>query len=875
MRLKKTFRFSFYAAALLAAVSSPVKAYAWDKNQAIDGYMYFLLPAEYANNSKITNSEQVDLSLLDNFQMKVATENNLAFMWYNLDLYDDGAGNPLYDATAGKWKEQAVEDAMQQGEFHFWLVKVSKDNTTFSLTKNVYKHNEPNCFTFFHWNWDYSKTDDEKGITPNSDKLPVSNMNAVLKTGFKYHFAFYLRDEDNSVVKDYFHLYVTTKSQNWDMKDNNQGDGNSFYRASDNYTYNVVFVKSDGTTVTRALNPIRMHGSEDDKMFGGVDDYTNASQHYLIYNSAELRAIDNLKNYRGFNYYYYNLSFKNDDPMFSNSDDVVSWYIERKDKDGNTKKFGPSADTDLSEESDNYFYHGECTTVSYGHKTSELDGKFQFNRGSLSYTISVDAIDEDHPIIRMFTNTASYESKHTGGFYLVSCGPDGSGLKLWQSEALKKADEMVGTLMTPYYYKDNKASLTSVENADSVVYKVHLEKPTNGWTNMRLLIRPADLATANLGSDTNPSVPFFLKVIRPQMGGDYHGDTYRNSGAMENVDYNQYIELHPGDDVKAVNFTFNASYNTYSIEKIKSSTVKLYDIDNIYYDGIQRVITDVSKGDYRWYKAYSTSKPYYIPTDASGNPLFDVYGVKSLEKGDANSPAKITMEKIEAKVNDHSFIPANVGLVLAGNKSTLTESTTANVPNGIKDSYSLSYESGDKTSTSYSKLELPLGELTPADQLAVKDNSYSSMLTPTCDTPVTINGQWSEGENSGNNYVFGFYENKRGFIKDQPEKQYTLGFWLSTDNETVPANSCYLHLTSSQIFIHNIGTSYYDNSQTQAKPVLMFDFGNTATNIFKSVTDSHLSDNNAYYYTLSGMRVLSPTRAGVYIHNGKKVIVNK
>ena len=50
------------------------------------------------------------------------------------------------------------------------------------------------------------------------------------------------------------------------------------------------------------------------------------------------------------------------------------------------------------------------------------------------------------------------------------------------------------------------------------------------------------------------------------------------------------------------------------------------------------------------------------------------------------------------------------------------------------------------------------------------------------------------------------------------------------------------------------------------------DVTDTMTGIADITVDKPSTGNNAYY-TLSGVRVAKPTQPGIYIHNGRKVVV--
>lgn len=49
----------------------------------------------------------------------------------------------------------------------------------------------------------------------------------------------------------------------------------------------------------------------------------------------------------------------------------------------------------------------------------------------------------------------------------------------------------------------------------------------------------------------------------------------------------------------------------------------------------------------------------------------------------------------------------------------------------------------------------------------------------------------------------------------------------------------------------------------------------TATAIENITMEEALSTTNDAWYTITGIRINKPTQAGLYIHNGKKVIIRK
>lgn len=123
-------------------------------------------------------------------------------------------------------------------------------------------------------------------------------------------------------------------------------------------------------------------------------------------------------------------------------------------------------------------------------------------------------------------------------------------------------------------------------------------------------------------------------------------------------------------------------------------------------------------------------------------------------------------------------------------------------------------------------------------------------------------------ESDGTNYVFtvvSYNLDANGNIANDDEgTNSTLGFYrvANNDNSDLAANKAYLHVPSS----------------TSAKNFYViegiFDNGDTPTSIASVSDNAGSSMDEGCYYTLTGIRMNSrPTRAGIYIHNGKKIVI--
>ena len=119
---------------------------------------------------------------------------------------------------------------------------------------------------------------------------------------------------------------------------------------------------------------------------------------------------------------------------------------------------------------------------------------------------------------------------------------------------------------------------------------------------------------------------------------------------------------------------------------------------------------------------------------------------------------------------------------------------------------------------------------------------------------------------SDNTYKLGFLRSKTG--KSVSERAY-----LSLTGEQVDATT--LNPTDKAVYDRLEGISTDDNTVFGAKEYMVNLFfegsDDDATTGIHAI--SHPIADNEGYYTLQGIRVNKPVRAGIYIHNGKKIIV--
>ena len=100
----------------------------------------------------------------------------------------------------------------------------------------------------------------------------------------------------------------------------------------------------------------------------------------------------------------------------------------------------------------------------------------------------------------------------------------------------------------------------------------------------------------------------------------------------------------------------------------------------------------------------------------------------------------------------------------------------------------------------------------------------------------------------------------------ETKKEKDLGFYIVRKQGNMKANQAYLELPTSSF-----------NSTSAAKQYVRLafeDFSDTPTGINSIPTDSHPRLESGVYYTLNGVRLASkPQQKGIYILNGKKVVI--
>lgn len=285
------------------------------------------------------------------------------------------------------------------------------------------------------------------------------------------------------------------------------------------------------------------------------------------------------------------------------------------------------------------------------------------------------------------------------------------------------------------------------------------------------------------------------------------------------------------------------------------------------------------------YLTYRTGK--FIRTYSNNKPMNpDNNNVKIYEVYRYDKPGKVDDIYTQGTIHlrQLNYVPANVGVVLIGE-----------VPaddNTYHDADKLAFSLLERTEESVE----PGGDYrkvwTKGTEYIANNDQWNNYLVPTV-TAVNDLGN-AKVDESGKviyryfglgNYYRTNYHTSLG--NKDPQKDY-IGFFRFTANGKSGANKAYLSIPANAEVGNAVGATYgYIDYNGQllgnksddgtfpvslAKMALIFDDlvdGNEVTGIKELETENL---NNDKYYNLQGIEVAHPVK-GVYIHNGKKVIV--
>ena len=339
--------------------------------------------------------------------------------------------------------------------------------------------------------------------------------------------------------------------------------------------------------------------------------------------------------------------------------------------------------------------------------------------------------------------------------------------------------------------------------------------------------------TGHTASPSDPNeVSYTESGLTVNAGEDYHINWNRPAGTWT-VRFYIYTYSQNGND---------PSYR-YFYTITENHSVALKDFENVSYNGNERNI--LNRGSYRFFRTFSDTKAWKCP---EGVHIYVVEDFIPAKEATATTEATYASYKLTEINKDSHIIPEETGVILA----------TANKEVGV---YSA------KTDLNYyNLLTINLTEV-------AKDASYDKPASKL--EPLYVGRTLPSEEDGYYNYLFGFYNAKRIYPETYTDaSKFLLGFWISNGTGVYNSNGAYMKISKDEAKGMRLGTSYeFVNGITNAKlvPALLFDFANanetTGINMVKNTT---VDDK---YYTLSGVQVAKPSTKGIYIHNGKKIVI--
>ena len=360
---------------------------------------------------------------------------------------------------------------------------------------------------------------------------------------------------------------------------------------------------------------------------------------------------------------YYTFTIKNEDlvtwktktKIKDDGNTTIHWYIVRED-DG--LAFRPTSDNPSHTEANTSLSYtvgegasavtytddavGYRNFMSYKDEGATRKGYFQFNKGygdagktkkALAYTFIIN--DENGNV---FFNYAHKAADTSIGYDLVG--------NFEGATSSVKIDIKNGKPMKAYYYKKDGSiseAVSDVSECDSIVYKVEVQKPANGWGNLYIDVNPH--------GNTDWS-----KVLRPLISLGNNLDGRALHGALTTAKSEQSLNPEPSDNYQSYTFSFNATTRTYKLEfNMPDATLSPgyenneYVFDNSWGETIAVKYSDATE------HSTAATKCYIV---AGGSSAISLDGVTAINKADLSS-LNLTYDGTYIKMNDTQVATGN------------------------------------------------------------------------------------------------------------------------------------------------------------------------------------------------------------------------
>ena len=326
--------------------------------------------------------------------------------------------------------------------------------------------------------------------------------------------------------------------------------------------------------------------------------------------------------------------------------------------------------------------------------------------------------------------------------------------------------------------------------------------------------------------------------------------SYTENGLRESTDDNVNIIWNRPAGTYTVRFyiyTYSQNGNDpsyrYFYTITENHSVALKDFENVSYNGNPRNI--LNRGSYRFFRTFSDTKAWKCPNGVHIYIVNKFIPAKEETSTSEVSTASYSLKEINP---DTHIIPEKTGVILATADETVGVYSEKTDPNF------------------YNLLTINLTEVAEGASYE-KPVEGESLLTP-----LYVGRNLQSEEGNYYNYLFGFYRAQR-FDPTVDPSTFWLGFWISNGTGIYNSNGAYMKISKEQAKGMRLGTSYSFGPDGKAKciPALLFDFANANETTGISMVKNTTVDDK--YYTLSGVQVANPSTKGIYIHNGKKIVI--
>lgn len=449
-----------------------------------------------------------------------------------------------------------------------------------------------------------------------------------------------------------------------------------------------------------------------------------------------------------------------------------------------------------------------------------------------------------------------------------------SGAKDFESVSLV-GDPFVGTYTEKagkkvWDYTSAEADMTYDETEQCYVATVTTTVLDDGYSKFRFVANHTESSNWYEDTTTDPEKKARVDFSNPGKGhtaaaNDPNKVSYKKDGAND-----------PATDIiwnrPKGTWVVRLYFYTYSEDGVNPKTdyyytisekkeLDLRDFSDVVYKTEGNVRNILLRGDYKYFRSWSSSKPWKISKDV------DIFIVNAMDNN-PDGTVSFSLKKISASSTDN-VIPAGIGVILA------TKKDAEDIDGG-------GVFHARPNFMSHNTLTIPLEEYNASATTV----DYGPNLLETIITPRVV----PTSDETNINYLFGYYHAITGTgdgINPETGKTYEpndflMGFWISNGKGLYPSNSAYLPVAKAKAEKLNLGVKYdYKNFATipgtDAKkiPALFFDFANvgSGTTGINEVVNQSTKLNDGKYYTLSGQQVEKPTAGGIYIHNGRKFVV--